>query len=168
VAVTPYDLSWPRHFTAEKRLLEESIGQWETGGIHHVGSTAVPGLVAKPVIDILVGVRDLGSSRASFRPLAALCYKYAPYRVEEMHWFCKPDPEYRTHHLHLVPTGSPRYRAQLAFRDLLRGRPELAAKYAGLKEELAGKFRHDREGYTRAKGAFIEAALTEAIDLPAR
>lgn len=97
--------------------LEEVIGEWTPGGIHHVGSTAVPGLEAKPIIDILAGVSDLETARACFGPLADLGYLYAPYLPEEMHWFCKPHPARRTHHLHLVPTGSQRYRYELAFRD---------------------------------------------------
>ena len=85
--------------------------------IHHVGSTAVPGLDAKPTIDILVGVENLESSRSYFEPLARLDYLYAPYRPQEMHWFCKPDPARRTHHLHLVPRASSRYAEELNFRD---------------------------------------------------
>jgi GrpB-like predicted nucleotidyltransferase (UPF0157 family) len=64
----------------------------------------VAGLEAKPIIDILVGVRELDTAEACFGPLAGLGYLYAPYLPEEMHWFCKPDPAHRTHHLHLVPS----------------------------------------------------------------
>ena len=128
-------------------------------GIHHVGSTAVPGLAAKPIIDILVGVEDLESSRACFDPLAGLGYLYAPYRVEEMHWFCKPDPKHRTHHLHLVPVGSRRYEEELAFRERLRADRTLADEYADLKRSLADRFRDDREAYTDAKAEFIRRAL---------
>jgi GrpB-like predicted nucleotidyltransferase (UPF0157 family) len=79
-----------------------------------------------------------------------------------MHWFCKPDPARRTHHLHLVPFDSARYRDEFAFRDRLRADSRLAAEYAALKRELAARHRDDREAYTAAKSAFIEAALTEA------
>ncbi|HWW67211.1 MAG TPA: GrpB family protein, partial [Solirubrobacterales bacterium] len=82
----------PVRFEEERAKLEAAIGPWVVGGIHHVGSTAVPGLDAKPIIDILVGVEDLESSRACLDRLAALGYLYAPYRSEEMHWLCKPDP----------------------------------------------------------------------------
>ncbi len=135
--VLAYDPVWPQRFAVEEEVLDQTIGEWVTGGIHHVGSTAVAGLAAKPVIDIMVGVTDLTSSRECFDRLAELNYQYAPYRVEQMHWFCKPGPARRTHHLHLVPTGSPRYRAELAFRDALRSRPELATEYAHLKQHLA-------------------------------
>lgn len=115
VRIQTYDPEWPRRFEQERDALERAIGDWATGGIHHVGSTAVPRLDAKPVVDILVGVHDLGSSRSSFGPLARLGYLYAPYRSDEMHWFCKPHPSRRTHHLHLVPTDSRRFRDELDF-----------------------------------------------------
>jgi GrpB-like predicted nucleotidyltransferase (UPF0157 family) len=162
VRIVPYDPAWPARFERERKLLEDAIGTWVSGGIHHVGSTAVPGLAAKPVIDILAGVRDLASSRACFEPLERLGYVYAPYRAGEMHWFCKPHPSHRTHHLHLVPTGSPRFRAELAFRDHLRAHPEEAVKYAALKRRLAAALAHDREAYTAAKAAFIDASLARA------
>jgi GrpB-like predicted nucleotidyltransferase (UPF0157 family) len=159
VQVVPYDPAWRGRFDAEKALLEPAIGRWITGGIHHVGSTAVPGLAAKPVIDILAGVEDLPSSRTCFAELAKLDYQYAPYRIGEMHWFCKPSASHRTHHLHLVPTGSRRYRAELAFRDILRSRPDLAERYQALKRQLAAEHRTDREAYTGAKRAFINEVL---------
>ena len=162
VLVGPYDLAWPIRFEEEKRLLEPAIGKLATGGIHHVGSTAVPGLAAKPVIDVLVGVEDLDSSRPAFEPLAQLGYLYAPYRETEMHWLCKPDPAHRTHHLHLVPTGSRRYQDELAFRDFLRGRPDIALKYQEIKQRLAVSYEHDREAYTDSKSGFITLALKEA------
>jgi GrpB-like predicted nucleotidyltransferase (UPF0157 family) len=164
VRIVPYNSSWPGQFETEKALLEPSIGRWVTGGIHHAGSTAIPGLAAKPVIDILVGVRDLPSSRECIGELAKLGYQYAPYRVDEMHWFCKPDPSHRTHHLHLVPTGSRRYQVELAFRDTLRERPDLATEYAELKQRLAAEHRDDREAYTEAKQDFIARVLVEAKD----
>jgi len=160
IRLAPYDSDWPARFESERSLLEGAIGERAVGGIHHVGSTAVPGLAAKPIIDILVGVTDLTSSRACFEPLAGLDYHYAPYLPEQMHWFCKPGPHRRTHHLHLVPEGSSRYREELAFRDLLRADPATASDYLELKRELAVRFEHDREGYTDAKSEFIARALS--------
>jgi GrpB-like predicted nucleotidyltransferase (UPF0157 family) len=161
VRVVPYDAGWPQMFELERAALEPVVGPYSVGGIHHVGSTAVPGLAAKPVIDILVGVGDLASSRACFGPLAQLGYLYAPYRSTEMHWFCKPSPARRTHHLHLVPAGSQRFRDELAFRDELRRSPELVANYAALKQRLAVTFKHDREAYTEAKSEFIKTVLNQ-------
>jgi GrpB-like predicted nucleotidyltransferase (UPF0157 family) len=159
VEIVSYDSAWPARFETEKRLLERVIGPWSAGGVHHVGSTAVPGLAAKPVIDILVGVESLAGSRTCFDPLAEIGYQYAPYRPDEMHWFCKPSPAHRTHHLHLVPAGSRRFHDELAFRDALRSLPELAERYAELKRTLATRHRTDREGYTEAKGDFIAEVL---------
>lgn len=159
IRLAPADPEWPSRFKLEREVLGDVIGEWIVGGIHHVGSTAVPGLDAKPIIDILAGVRDLETARDCFEPLAVLDYLYAPYLFEEMHWFCKPDPGRRTHHLHLVPVGSQRYSDELAFRDRLRADPGLAADYLALKRRLAERHRNDREAYTDAKSAFIQAAL---------
>ncbi len=162
VTVVDYDPAWPEMFAAERALLEPALGGQLIGAIHHVGSTSVPGLAAKPVIDILAGVEDLASSRPLFGAVEALGYLYAPYRSEEMHWFCKPSRARRTHHLHLMPAGSLRYREEIAFRDALRASPHLAADYERLKRELAVRHRADREAYTEAKSAFIEGVLRDA------
>jgi GrpB-like predicted nucleotidyltransferase (UPF0157 family) len=159
IRIVPHDRSWQARFEQEKPLLKRAIGAWITGGVHHVGSTAVPGLAAKPVIDILVGVADLPEAHECRAELTRLDYRYAPYRAEEMCWFCKPDPRHCTHHLHLVPTGSRRYRAELAFRDALRADSKLAEEYAALKQALANEPSGDREAYTAAKQDFIAKVL---------
>ena len=166
VRIVAYDARWPERFEQERLALEAAIGEWAVGGIHHVGSTAVPGLDAKPVIDILAGVESLPAGRACFDPLAQLDYLYAPYRTEEMHWFCKPHPSRRTHHLHLVPVGSGLYAEELAFRDHLRSNHRAASEYAALKHELAARFADDREAYTEAKADFIRTALERATGDP--
>lgn len=162
IRLVAHDPAWTTRFAEERAALEDAIGQWASGGIHHIGSTAVPGLEAKPIIDILVGVESLDAGRGCFESLAGLGYLHAPYLPEEMHWFCKPHPSRRTHHLHLVPTGSKRYVEELAFRDQLRTSPATAAAYATLKRELAEQFAHDREAYTDAKGEFIRGVLVAA------
>ncbi|MFG3579977.1 GrpB family protein [Micromonospora chersina] len=161
VRIEPYDDRWPGLFAEEAALISRTIGPWITGGIHHVGSTAVPGLAAKPVVDIMVGVADLESSRPCIERLRPLAYCYWPYRADVMHWFCKPRPSHRTHHLHLVPTGSPRYLDVLAFRDHLRARPDARADYEALKRDLAARHPNDREAYTEGKTDLI-GQLTEA------
>ena len=155
IRIVSYEPAWPARFEEERAALEAAVGPWVTGGIHHVGSTAVPGHDAKPIDDILVGVSDLEESRACFEPLARLDYLYAPYLSDVMHWFCKPDPARRTHHLHLVPAGSERFREELAFRDRLRADPKAAEEYSTLKHDLAERFANDRESYTEAKAGFI-------------
>jgi GrpB-like predicted nucleotidyltransferase (UPF0157 family) len=164
VRIVSYDPAWPRRFAEECAALRKTLGASAIGGIHHVASTAVPGLDAKPIIDILVGVDSLAASRASFSALSRLGYQYAPYRPREMHWFCKPDPRRRTHHLHLVPASSRRFREELAFRDLLRRHLDVAREYAALKRRLALEFEHDREAYTEAKGDFIRAVLDRTTE----
>ena len=161
VHIEPYSVAWLERFAAEAGVIGRTIGPWITGGIHHVGSTAVPGLAAKPVIDIMVGVADLQSSRRCVELLKPLNYCYWPYRAEVMHWFCKPRPSHRTHHLHLVPTGSPRYLNVLAFRDYLRAHPDARADYEALKRDLADRYPNDREAYTEGKTDLI-GKLTEA------
>jgi GrpB-like predicted nucleotidyltransferase (UPF0157 family) len=81
-----------------------------------------------------------------------------------MHWFCKPDPSRRTHHLHLVPSDSPRFRDELAFRDHLREHRDVAREYGALKRGLAQRYEHDREAYTDAKSEFILTTLHQALD----
>ncbi len=163
VRIVPYDPSWPERFEEERAALADAIGDWVFGGIHHVGSTSVSGLEAKPVIDILVGVRGLEESRSCFDRLDTLGYLYAPYRSNEMHWFCKPHPSRRTHHLHLVPADSPRFRDELAFRDYLRAHRDVAEEYGALKRRLAKELEHDREAYTDAKSEFIRATVQRAL-----
>jgi GrpB-like predicted nucleotidyltransferase (UPF0157 family) len=161
VRIVSYDAAWPIGFEHERSRLVQLLGDSITGGVHHVGSTAVPGLDAKPVIDILVGVADLESARVHVDRLVELGYHYAPYRAGEMLWFCKPDPARRTHHLHLVPAGSSRFRDELAFRDYLRAHSDVAEAYAALKRRLAATFEHDREAYTKAKEGFISEVLKD-------
>ena len=163
IQIEPYNPSWPEAFLAERDLLTSVIERWLAGRIEHVGSTAVPGLPAKPVIDIMAPVSDLESSRPALSELQAIGYCYAPYKTEVMHWLCKPSPELRTHHLHLVPLNSRLWIERLAFRDLLIADPSVAKDYAALKQRLAAAYRHDRERYTDEKGPFIEAALRGVI-----
>jgi len=159
VHIAPYDSEWPRRFEEERNALSKSIGTWLVGPIEHVGSTAVPGLAAKPIIDIMAPVRDLESSKPALEALAGLGYCYFPYRKDIMHWLCKPSNGFRTHHLHLVPLGSALWIDRLAFRDALRRDSALAAEYQDLKRELAERYRYDREAYTDAKGPFVERVL---------
>ena len=166
VHIVSYDPDWPSKFEAERTLLIDAIGRWlVASSIEHIGSTAIPGLAAKPVIDIMAGVESLEGSRAALAVLERYQYFYAPYRTQVMHWFCKPSPARRTHHLHLVPLGSPLWIEQLVFRDYLRTHPDLALEYAALKRRLAEAYRFDREAYTAAKAPFVQRMLGEAARL---
>ena len=159
IELIAYQADWPARFEAERRLLEAVLAPWLAGRIQHIGSTAVPGLPAKPVIDIMAPVLSLDASRDAIEAVAAAGYVYFPYKPDAMHWFCKLTPAHRTHHLHLVPIGSALWQQRLAFRNALRGDPALAAEYAELKARLAAQFALDREAYTEGKTPFITRVL---------
>jgi GrpB-like predicted nucleotidyltransferase (UPF0157 family) len=162
VVVVPYDPDWPRHFEAERALLEHVLAPWLEGGIHHIGSTAIAGLAAKPIIDIMAGVRDLEESRAAFDPLLERSYLHDPHRPRIAHHFAKPSRQRPTHGLHLTQPGSDLWRERLAFRDALRNAPALATEYATLKLRLAEEHHHDGSAYTRHKRAFVARVLASA------
>lgn len=159
IEIAPYKPEWPAQFELERSALQAVLGPWLAGDIEHIGSTAVAGLAAKPVIDIMAPVASLSDSAAAIVAVAQLGYLHHPYRAEVMHWFCKPSPLFRTHHLHLVPIGSPLWLERLAFRDALRANSRLAEDYAKLKRQLAAQFPGDREAYTDAKAPFVQAVL---------
>ena len=163
IHIAPYDESWPEWFKQEHAILSRTLSHWLTGEIEHVGSTGVPGLAAKPVIDIMAGVESLEASRPAIAVLSNIDYCYFPYRAESMHWFCKPSPSFRTHHLHLVPFQSALWIERLAFRDYLRTHPEAVLEYAELKYRLAQQHRFDRESYTEAKASFVAGIVKLAF-----
>jgi GrpB-like predicted nucleotidyltransferase (UPF0157 family) len=162
INIEPYSVDWPNLFTIERALLESVLAPWLTGPIEHVGSTAVPGLAAKPIIDMMAAVGGLELSRGAVPALEHVGYCYAPYRQEVMHWFCRPTPSHRTHHLHLVPYLSPLWNERLIFRDRLRSDRRVADEYADLKRHLAEIHQNDREAYTEAKGSFIKRVVRGA------
>jgi len=162
IRLESYSAVWPAMFEAERRLLADVLAPWLVAPIEHVGSTAVPGLAAKPVIDIMAPVESLDVSRPALIALKSLQYCHAPYRAELMHSLCKPGPAVRTHHLHLVPFGSQLWRDQISFRDQLRIDVDIATEYLRLKRRLAAAYANDRERYTLEKTPFIEEVLRDA------
>jgi GrpB-like predicted nucleotidyltransferase (UPF0157 family) len=153
--VVPYDPEWPRLFEEERARLEDALGPWLSGGVHHIGSTAVPGLAAKPIIDMMAGVADLEESRAAAGPLGALGYKYREHRPEA-HLFVKDG-----YGVHLTEPGSDLWRERLAFRDALRADPKLAREYAEWKR------RHmpaepELGPYTAGKRPFVTRVLARS------
>ena len=165
VNLSDYDAAWPAMFESERARLAEALAPWLEGPVEHVGSTAVPGLMAKPIIDIMAGVLDLEASRPAIDALVKLDYYYSAYKPEVMHWFCRPHFSHRTHHLHLVPFESPLWHERLAFRDHLRRHADVADEYSALKRELARRFRNDREAYTRAKNPFVARVCAQELTL---
>jgi len=168
VEIVDYDPAWPARFAEERQALAGVLGPWLAGPIEHIGSTAVPGLAAKPVIDIMAAVETLEGSRDAIEAAATLGYCYFPYQASMRHWMCKPSDAFRTHHLHLVPVGSPQWERPIAFRNYLREYSDVAAEYAGLKRTLAKRFTFDREAYTEAKAAFIDAVTAKALHASSR
>jgi len=164
VEIVPYDPSWPRQFADESGVLRRALAPWLVGDVEHIGSTAVPGLAAKPVIDIMAGVLTLDDSRQAIAAAAELGYCYWPYQADVEHWFCKPSPSVRTHHLHLIPVGTQAWLRPLAFRNYLRRHGEVAAEYEALKRRLALEHRLDREAYTEAKRPFIDRITEMALE----
>ena len=161
VTLSDYNPDWPRQFSAEQSLLTSLLDEFCQQPIEHVGSTAVPGLAAKPIIDIMVPIQSLAAARPAIELLEQADYCYYPYKADVMHWFCKPSPEFRTHHLHLVPYQSQLWKQRIGFRDLLRNHPDLASQYQALKYQLAEQYSLDREAYTQQKGPFIHQVLQQ-------
>jgi GrpB-like predicted nucleotidyltransferase (UPF0157 family) len=161
VRVVPYDAGWPLLFDRERDLLERVLARWLQDGIHHIGATAVPGLAAKPLIDMMAGVRDLEEARAAFEPLREHSYVHTPHRPGIAHHFSKPSPRLSevTHGLHLTEPGSDLWRERLAFRDALRNDAELAAEYGALKLRLAQEHSDDVAAYTAGKREFVGRVL---------
>lgn len=138
-----------------------------------MGSTAIPGIAAKPIIDMIAGVHDLREAHAAFGPLATLGYVHAPHRPDIAHHFSKPslDLDEVTHGLHLTEPGTALWRERLAFRDALRADPALAGEYASLKLDLAAKHGAGASAYTAAKRAFVARVLASRginLDPPVR
>jgi GrpB-like predicted nucleotidyltransferase (UPF0157 family) len=163
IEIVPYDPRWPDQFLEEKRRLVEILPNELIRRVEHFGSTAVPGLAAKPVVDVLVEVTDLEETKARIVPiLEARGYDFfwRGANVEDeppfYAWLIARDPatRARTHHIHMVEADFPHWE-RLLFRDYLIDHPEVAKEYADLKLRLAATFRHDREAYTAAKGEFI-------------
>jgi GrpB-like predicted nucleotidyltransferase (UPF0157 family) len=162
IHIEPYHTDWPARFESERTLLTSILEPWLAGPVEHVGSTAVPGLAAKPTIDIMAAVHSLEHSRSALTQLERVGYCYAPYRADVMHWLCKPNPAIRTHHLHLVPYCSQLWQERILFRDRLRTDRRLAEDYANLKRDLARLHENDREAYTEAKSSFIREVIARA------
>jgi GrpB-like predicted nucleotidyltransferase (UPF0157 family) len=159
VALQAYDSRWPDRFVAERdRLL--ALFPLVFLDIEHIGSTAVPGLMAKPIIDLLAGVETMGMAKSLADALCEAGYTTSAEfnaTLTDRQWFMRSAGGHRTHHLHVVVHGGPVWTRHLRFRDALRASPVLAARYAALKAELAVLHPADREAYTSAKSAFVNS-----------
>jgi len=160
IIVVPYDPAWPARFESEAQRIQGALGA-EALRVEHVGSTAVPDLAAKPVIDILLGLRTWPATAEAIAALVALGYEHrGDGNVPGREYFRWGVP--RTFQIHACAHNGSFWREHLAFRDLLRREPKTARDYAALKRDLAERFRSDRLGYTDAKAPFIRAVLERA------
>jgi GrpB-like predicted nucleotidyltransferase (UPF0157 family) len=158
VRLVEYSSLWPGIYQDEadrlRRLFPDSIV-----GIEHIGSTAVPGMSAKPIIDIMAGLKSLDEADALLKQLCMSDYTTSAEfnaALTDSRWLMKQKGGHRTHHLHLVVHNGDKWKRRLQFRENLRKHPLIALEYARLKSDLAVKYKCDREGYTKAKTEFIE------------
>ncbi len=169
VAIAEYDPRWADDFQHEKKCLLEALASSPIMMIEHVGSTAILGLASKPVIDIMIAVKNLDVINESvIDAICSLGYKYRPDLEEEMpfrRYFNKNDAQgKRTHQIHVVPYMSPFWNRLILFRDYLRVRTDRKNEYADLKCELA-KMHAKKSDYTKAKSDFINLVILESITL---
>lgn len=157
IIVVAYDPSWPSRFQAEAELLADALAPMELM-IEHVGSTSVPGLCAKPVIDILVGTEELRPASVYEKGLSRIGYVLGDSEESGRHFFAKVP---RTAHVHVVRFRSWDWYSKIWYRDKLRGDPKYRDEYAALKRELAITFRADRNAYSKAKDELVERGLRQ-------
>ena len=174
IAIVEYDPRWPGLFTQEAARVRAALGEDLVVAVEHFGSTSVPGLSAKPVIDMLVAVRSIGEAREKAVPaLEAIGYAF---------WYDNPNPAHlffvkglppngpRTHHVHMIEMGAFRdpknetflFWDRLLFRDYLRAHPEEARRYETVKRDLAARFPDDREAYTDGKTEYVSGVMQKA------
>jgi GrpB-like predicted nucleotidyltransferase (UPF0157 family) len=164
IIIVDYNPHWPQLFQQEAARIRAALGDLILR-LEHIGSTSIPGLPAKPVIDLLIGVDSIDQARQTAVPaLEALGYAF---------WYDNPDPNHlffvkglppngpRSHHIHIVPAEGNEW-DRVLFRDYLRAHPDETARYAALKRDLATRFQNDREAYTGAKGDYIIGVLEKA------
>lgn len=164
VELVDHDPAWADRFASAAEQVAGLLAPWLAGEIAHIGSTAVPGLRAKPVVDMLAPVTALDDRASMVRSLSDAGWLYWPddpngaWRL----WLLRPRPEARTHHLVVIAAGDPAVTALLAFRDALRGDAGLRRAYGELKQDLAERYPNERNAYTNAKADFVAEVLRDA------
>jgi GrpB-like predicted nucleotidyltransferase (UPF0157 family) len=161
IEIVAYDPAWPERFVELGRALRGGLGEVALR-IDHIGSTAVPGLAAKPIIDIQVSVAAFEPLEAFRGPLERLGYVYRADNSERTKRYFREPPGRRRTHVHVRRAGSFSEQWALLFRDYLRAHPDAAAEYAAVKRRLALHYRDDRRAYTDAKGPFLWEVLRQA------
>jgi GrpB-like predicted nucleotidyltransferase (UPF0157 family) len=162
IILCPYDPHWAALFERERVSVETALAPWLVGPVEHIGSTSVPGLAAKPIIDMMAPVTSLSEAAAAIEVVTALGYRNGVHRPQEAHYFFKPGSDNwweRTHQLHLTEPTSLLWRRRLAFRDALRRRADYRSRYEQLKRSLAHAHGSDLVAYARNKDDFINEVL---------
>ena len=157
VVVEPHNSCWAGMFDIESKMIVQALGS-NVVAIHHIGSTAIPAIYAKPIIDMLIEVADIDDVDAHNPAMEALGYEaMGEYGIPGRRYFRKDDEaSIRTHHAHTFAEDSPEVERHLAFRDFLLGHPEWAGKYSELKRKLAEAHSDDMERYMDGKDTFIK------------
>jgi len=161
IELTAYDPAWQERFAEQQARLTAILKPWLAGEIEHIGSTSVPGLRSKPIVDLLAPVRSLETAHSAISVLQGdgwLFWADDPNRHYRL-WFLRPNPAARTHHLQIIQHDDPNIAALVAFRDALRRDPKAREAYSFLKEDLADKHRNDRDAYSNAKTEFVRSIL---------
>lgn len=162
VTISEPDLAWQRQAAELCADLERRLADWLERPVEHVGSTAVPGLAAKPVIDLLAAVSSLVDAERADDVMAEAGWQLVPPELDQRPWrrmYVLPEGDRRLAHLHLVEHTHPKWREFVLFRDRLRLHPELAAEYLRVKRLAAKAHPDDREAYTAAKSAFVDRVI---------
>lgn len=164
IVVVAYDPAWPAEFEAEAQRIARALGS-NVVALHHIGSTAIPGMFAKPILDILLEVDDLARLDRETGALQALGYEaMGEFGIPRRRYFRKSNAAgVRTHHLHAFQVGDAEIERRLAFRDYLIAHPAAAQAYGALKQELARRHADERQAYMDGKDAFVKEQEAKAL-----
>ncbi|PYZ95695.1 hypothetical protein CR205_18440 [Alteribacter lacisalsi] len=163
VRVLPYDPTWKEAFEKEEKRLNRIFGK-TARGIHHIGSTSVEGLNAKPIIDILIEVANMENADRCTEEMGMAGYTAKGENgIPGRRYFYKGEGNERSHHVHVFEEGSDQVITHLAFRDYLRKHPEEKRRYAALKEQLAVAYPKDIDSYIQGKTNFVEELTQKAL-----
>jgi len=167
VKLSSYSNTWKKIYKKEEKILKSALKNYvELIDIQHVGSTSIPKLKAKPIIDIGIGLKSLKDSKKCIEPLNKLDYEYRhDAGVKDRHFFAKGPETNRTHYLHLVKYGDKQWENLVLFRDYLKKFPKIRQEYQKLKETSAKKYKNDRKAYTHEKDKFIVNIIKQAKKL---
>ncbi|MBU4318085.1 MAG: GrpB family protein [Proteobacteria bacterium] len=166
VKVVPYSTEWPELYRQEYESIWNALGD-AVIDIEHIGSTSIPGMPSKPILDIMATVCDGSAISDLVTKLCRIDYQYeADEPVPERHFFVKPplDVPYRTHHLSVTTEGTFFWQNNLAFREYMLNHPDEAARYGKIKSDLAMRYQDSREAYTAAKQSYIKDILIAALN----